>query len=113
MRQMGEQALKLEDKTLPQLAQNWARISRNLSGKLDPVLLLIFIRLWLIVNPFISAHLNNQDKEWFTEFYFRLTSLGTSHQHQTIQEKPHVILSNKSRFLLKLDLVFLRILIVC
>lgn len=42
---MGEQALKLEDKTLPQLAQNWARISRNLSGKLDPVLLLIFIRL--------------------------------------------------------------------
>lgn len=45
MRQMGEQALKLEDKTLPQLAQNWARISRNLSGKLDPVLLLIFIRL--------------------------------------------------------------------
>ena len=33
MRRMGEQAIKLEDKTLPQLAQNWARISRNLSGK--------------------------------------------------------------------------------
>ena len=35
MRRMGEHAIKLEDKLLPLLAQNWARISRNLSGKLN------------------------------------------------------------------------------
>ena len=41
----------------------------------------------------IPVHLKNQDKDWFAEFYYHLASLGTNHQHQAIQDKPHVILS--------------------
>ena len=74
-------ASKDEDKTLPLLAQHWARISRTLQGKIGDVFklfILIFTRLTYIF--VLIVHLKEAEKEWFVDYFFALASLGSAHQ---------------------------------
>ncbi|XP_057374464.1 serine/threonine-protein phosphatase 4 regulatory subunit 4-like [Daphnia carinata] len=65
LQRLCEHASKVEDKTLPLLAQHWARISRT-----------------------ILSHLREDEKGWFVEYFYSLASLGSA--HQTIKDKTNM-----------------------
>lgn len=65
LQRLCEHASKVEDKTLPLLAQHWARISRT-----------------------IQSRLKEGEKGWFVEYFYTLASLGSA--HQTIKDKTNM-----------------------
>ncbi len=81
LQRICEHASKVEDKTLPLLAQHWARISRTIQSKLQASVKLPircnYILLLLILFP---AHLRDGEKDWFVEYFYSLASLGSAHQ---------------------------------
>jgi hypothetical protein len=87
LKKICERASKEEDKTLPLLAQHWARISRTLQGTS------VLSQHLIIENGFnlsfiIAAHLNDEEKEWFVEYFYSLASLGSA--HTTVKDKSNV-----------------------
>ena len=87
LRRFSEQALKNQDRTLPMLAQHWARVCRTAQGKSHTQSRRDCTRLIIV----IAALLSDEQLEWFANFYFRLAALGSAKQ----TDKPNVTLSLK------------------
>jgi hypothetical protein len=90
LQRICEHASKVEDKTLPLLAQHWARISRTIQSKLQASVKLLIRCNYILLLSF-AAHLRDGEKDWFVEYFYSLASLGSA--HQTIKDKTNVIRS--------------------